>query len=183
MLNECIDVNYPVDVAAVAKALGITVYYGDGSQFDSPRVSVAVIKDAGQDALMYVNQEATPGAVRHRLARGIGYYTYYTMEHRRLQKEGLTPKDADATFGYVRLLETDIAALARESGSERPEDIFAGAFARALLIPRERINKFFDLLYQDYTEKEGATYFGTTIPQLRRRLEELGKRHSPFLQR
>lgn len=182
VLNECIDVNYPVDVEAIARVLGITVYYGDGSLFDGPRASVVVIKVTGQDALMYINDRATVGAVRHRFARGIGYYLYYTAEHRQSQREGLTPKDAGATFGYVRLLETDIAALARESGSERPEDIFAGAFARALLIPRERINKFFDFLYQDYTEEEGAAYFGTTIPQLRRRLEELGERHSPFLQ-
>ena len=137
----------PVDPARIARRLGIEVL-----EAPLPRdVSGALIKEAGEDPRILLNQNDSPNRQRFTCAHEIGHFV----------RRGDNPE----VYEYIDR---------RDSLSGQgllPDEMYANAFAAALLMPAEDVRR---LHREKLTDLELAIRFGVSREAMQYRLTSLG---------
>jgi Zn-dependent peptidase ImmA (M78 family) len=140
----------PVDPIYLARELGIDVYVADLT----PGWSGALMKRAYEPAGIYLNRDEHPNRQRFTAAHELGHY--YKRQ----------PEDHEA-YEYV-----DRRDQRARAGTD-PEEIYANAFAAALLMPREEVEQ---LHAQGLAAPTMAHHFGVSAEAMSIRLDNLGLR-------
>lgn len=112
------DRGIPIDPVTIARALGVEVL--EGQMPDS--VSGAIIKEAGDDATIFIEQSDSDNRKRFTVAHELGHYVSKADE-------------GDEDFEYV-----DYRGALAASGTNA-EEIFANQFAAELLMPEKEVRK------------------------------------------
>jgi Zn-dependent peptidase ImmA (M78 family) len=115
-------VRLPVDPVQIAKRLGIDTFE---TQLD-PNVSGTLVKRAGRDPIILINDQDSNNRQRFSCAHELGHYV-----RRSNQME-----EASEEFEYV-----DLRGPLAAQGSDQ-EEMYANRFGAALLMPAERVRAF-----------------------------------------
>jgi len=149
----------PVDVAALARRHGITIY---AAGFQQPNVAGAIQNIAGR-GILWVNQLDPPVRQRFTIAHELGHWF---LGH--LQK-GQAVTDSSAAFGQGLAFRTVPAAAPLP-----PRERAANHFAAALLMPRPLLLEWVDRDPRYLTNLTPlARTFDVSVQALRIRLDEL----------
>lgn len=140
----------PVDPIYIARELGLDVYVADLA----PGWSGALMKRAYEDPQIYLHRDDHPNRQRFSAAHELGHY--YKRQ----------PDDHEA-YEYV-----DKRDQRARAGTD-PEEIYANAFAAALLMPREQVEQ---LHAQGLAAPTMAYHFGVSAEAMAIRLSNLGIR-------
>ena len=135
----------PVDPVRIARALGINVV--DANLAGD--VAGAIVKEAGKDAVILVNETDNPNRKRFTVAHELGHF---------VQK-------SDDAFEYVDRRDT------LSTMGVSPEEMYANAFAANLLMPEEEVKR---LHSEKASDLEMALRFGVSREAMRVRLSSLG---------
>lgn len=139
---------FPVDPKAIAGELGLVVLESALPE----TILGGLIKDAGKDAVVMMNQSDSDEHKRFNCAQKLGYYLEQARQH------------ADC-YKYVEF-------RVRRGGQEGGvAEIFADAFAASLLMPDLAVRQ---LARKGMAFKSMARHFGVTPDALEYRLKQLG---------
>ena len=136
---------FPVDPVRIARGLGINVV-------DVPLggdVAGALVKEAGTDPLIMLNETDNANRKRFTTAHELGHFVRHT----------------DEEYEYIDRRDT-LSSLGQD-----PEEIYANAFAANLLMPEKDVKR---LHGDDVTDYEMALRFGVSREAMRFRLVNLG---------
>jgi Zn-dependent peptidase ImmA (M78 family) len=137
----------PVDPFQIASAMGIKVY---AATLDAGTAG-QLVKRAGQDVEIYLNQYDSEGRRRFTCAHEIGHYVIHAG------------KDTDE-WEYV-----DRRDAASSTGT-RSQEIYANQFAAALLMPAQAVRRY----AADHSPVELAAKFDVSLEAMNYRLANLG---------
>ena len=138
---------FPVDPARIATELGVDVFE---AQLD-PSVSGAIVKKEGSDPTILVNRADHPNRQRFSTAHELGHYVR---------------RQADP-FEYEYI---DYRGELASQGAD-PEEIFANAFAAALLMPKSDVKR---LVKSGASPVDMAFHFKVSQDAMTYRLKNLG---------
>jgi Zn-dependent peptidase ImmA (M78 family) len=136
----------PVDPVRIARKLGIDVV---NAQLD-PNVAGALVKEVGQDPIIFLNSNDAPNRKRFSCAHEIGHY--------------VKRSDQPDQYEYIDLRDSLASA-----GSDS-EEIYANAFAASLLMPEKTVRK---LRRRGHSELELAVRFDVSREAMHYRLKNL----------
>lgn len=142
---------FPVDPAVIANEMGLTV---KEIELDD-RISGALIKNKGQDPVIFIN--ATDGVKRKcfTCAHEVGHYV-------------LRNHSEEFTEDYWSV---DLRHEVDSSNGTDPNEIFANQFAANLLMPEDMVKDIHSSGMPPYAM---ASYFGVSIDAMQFRLKNLG---------
>jgi Zn-dependent peptidase ImmA (M78 family) len=126
---------FPVDPVKIARDLGIDVLEIELE----PGIAGAILKQSGQDPMIFLNENDSPNRQRFTAAHELGHYVMHANE-------------PDA-FDYI-----DNRSSFEADESNMPE-AFADTFASALLMPADEVRR---LRREHYTPTQIAAYFGVS---------------------
>lgn len=143
LLRECGITNPPIDPAALAESLGVSVYF---MTFDEEDDNISGFYDP-EDSAIYVNEKEAPVRQNFTIAHELGHH----MLHREWAQSNK----------YVMLFRDQ---WAENDISEEKE---ANVFAANLLVPRSILDIYVGIL----TEAELSKLFAVSIPVIKNRLK------------
>lgn len=138
---------FPVDPVQIARDLGIDVVE---LELES-NIAGAIYGTPGEDPTILLNATDSPNRQRFTCAHELGHYVMHAEE-----------PDAVDYVDYRNALSVT---------GENSEEVFANAFAAALLMPAKEVRR---LTKDHYTHSQLALYFGVSYDALSFRLENLG---------
>lgn len=154
LLEECGDVDFPVDPILIARQLEIDVRV---ATFTDESISGA-ITNRGDSTTIYINREESPTRIRFTVAHEIGHYMLHL-------------KDSTGS-----LIDRDVNLFRSSQGSGTSElarqEYEANRFAAALLMPRYAVFEEWHRLGQSSVSL--ARRFAVSPRAMRNRLRELG---------
>ena len=103
----------PVDLEKIAEDLGVKITYADLK----PNIDGFILKEAGKEACIYVNQNHDEHRKRFTIAHELGHFWSH--------------KDEDGEYGYV-----DYRDEMSSTGKD-PKERYANSFAAELLMPEK----------------------------------------------
>lgn len=159
MLRDAGQSHLPVDVIAVAHALGIPVY---DARFADPRISGAIQKSA-DGGTIWINQFESAVRQRFTVAHELGHWILH-----------MAP--GDAWSEPQNLVDVELVEWRRDAawdGSEKERE--ANRFAAALLMPWPWVDAL-RLAYPDWPVAAFAEACEVSISAMRIRLEEMERR-------
>lgn len=142
---------FPIDPVKIAASMGVKVLKSELP----PEVSGAIIKQQGQDAIIYLSADDSDQRKRFTCAHELGHFYQHL---------------GDDKIGYVDLRHDTLSAAASQ-----PEEIFANQFAAHLLMPETEIKR----RCRD-SKVELTAYFGVSAEALKYRLMNLKIKHPEF---
>lgn len=164
LLDQIWDERYPVNVLKIAEYLDIEL-----RQVNFPDNTVAVIIKSADDThpTIYLDRDLTPQRRRFTIAHEIGHY----IEHREIVGED--PKTA-FLYDSPKIRSSEIRASRKPTHNGEPDttsnEIFADAFAHALLMPESEVASFTGLGMELSVVAE---YFGVSTTTMTNRLNQL----------
>jgi Zn-dependent peptidase ImmA (M78 family) len=138
----------PVDPFHIADRLGLQVY----ATTLEPDVSGMLIKQADEDAKVYVNVADSENRQRFSCAHEIGHYVKRVSSR------------ADDAWGYI-----DRRGPSAARG-DNPDEIYANQFAAGLLMPEERVRS----MSADLGPAALAAHFRVSVEAMKFRFDNLG---------
>lgn len=158
---------FPVNAEGIANDMGIEVH----RVVIPGNVAGMLLKPSYEPSpTIFVNPAATEARIRFTIAHELGHYIEETLE-----KSG----DAQKAYGYADGYAEDHAILAGRIPTKtgepdsRPSEIFADAFAHALLMPEWELDSFSGV---GASTNELANYFGVSAVTMANRQNDLKSR-------
>lgn len=139
---------FPVDPVTISKALGLRVM----ETSLPPEVSGAIIKNAGADPIIVLEQTDSNNRKRFTCAHELGHFVYKSEQ------------GGGDNFNYV-----DLRDASSRNGTE-PEEIFANQFAACLLMPEREVSR---LVKDGQPVTSMALWFGVSAEAMEFRLKNL----------
>lgn len=146
------DIAFPVDPVLIAQSLGVKVFLSELPE----GVSGALVKKGGGPTIL-LNSRHHANRQRFTCAHELGHY---------LQRSA---RDANADYEYVDWRDP------RASEGTEPEEIYANAFAAALLMPR---NEVVSRHRKGMGAAELAIDFRVSVEAAQNRLDDLRAQHT-----